>query len=356
MSGSLRRNGARAPVVIGTGFVALDVVIPPAEVAGQRLYAGGTCGNVLLALSYLGWGAYPVVRLKNDAAGERILEDFRCWGLNLDFVEADEEGSTPVIVHRIGRTVDGEAFHTFSNRCPHCCSILPGYKPVLTTTADGVALRLDRPQVFFFDRVSRAALVLAKACSERGALVVFEPSGLGTAKLFGEALDLAHVVKYSQERMGEVEELRSAKKPLLQVETLGRDGLRYRSRLPRANSSGWRFLKAIPIADVRDTAGAGDWCSAGLLHRLAGGGLEGVLQASKDHLENALGFGQLLAAWTCQYEGAREGMYSVNREQFLRETQSLQRLAVLSSTRDGEPTRLAEPTGCEFCSACSHAT
>jgi fructokinase len=356
MNGSLRRNGARAPVVLGTGLVALDVVIPPEGTAGQRLYAGGTCGNVLLALSYLGWESYPLARLKNDAACEWIREDFRRWGAHLDFVEADEGGSTPVIVHRIGRTADGEPFHTFSKRCPHCGAMLPGYKPILTMTAGTVTRSIDRPQVFFFDRVSRAALLLAKACSERGALVVFEPSGLGTTQLFGEALDLAHVVKYSHERMGEVDELRSAKKALLQVETLGRDGLRYRSRLPRANSSGWRFSKAIPIANVRDTAGAGDWCSAGLLHRLARGGLEGVLKASSDQLESALGFGQLLAVWTCQYEGARGGMYSVKREQFLRDTQDLQRLAVSSGNQEAKPTRVAESTDWGFCPACSQAS
>jgi fructokinase len=220
-------------------------------------------------------------------------------------------------------------------------------------TAEAVMQQLDRPQVFFFDRVSRAALLLAKAYSERGALIVFEPSGLGAPQLFGEALDLAHVVKYSQERMGEVEGLRSAKKPLLRVETLGREGLRYRSRLPRANSNGWRLLKAVPITDVRDTAGAGDWCTAGLLHRLAGGGLEGVLVAPGEQLEHALEFGQLLAAWTCRYEGARGGMYAVEREQFLRDTQDLQRLAVLSTTQEVELTGTAEPTDCGFCSACS---
>jgi sugar/nucleoside kinase (ribokinase family) len=353
MNGSPTRNNPWAPVVVGTGLVALDVVIPPEEAAQPKLWAGGTCGNVLLALSYLGWQSYPVARLKNDAACERICDDFRRWGVCLDFVEAEKEGSTPVIVHRIGRTADGKPFHTFSKRCPSCGAVLPGYKPVLMTTAEAVIQRLDRPQVFFFDRVSRAALRLAKACSERGALVVFEPSGLGTPQLFGEALDLAHVVKYSHERMGEVDELRSARKPLLQVETLGRDGLRYRSRLPRARRHGWQLLKAIPLRDSRDTAGAGDWCSAGLLHRLAGRGLEGALKASGEQLDTALAFGQLLAAWTCRYEGARGGMYAVDREQFLRDTEDLQRLVALSTAHDPHATRPDGPAVGGFCSACS---
>lgn len=47
--------------------------------------------------------------------------------------------------------------------------------------------RLPAAEVFFFDRVSRGALQLAKASSERGAVVVFEPSGVGDPNLFREA-------------------------------------------------------------------------------------------------------------------------------------------------------------------------
>src|SRR5947209_754778 len=107
MTGGSARIEARPPVVIGTGFIALDVVLPSAGGAHPELWAGGTCGNVLLALSYLGWQSFPVGRLKNDSAYERISEDLRQWGVRPDFLEADEEGSTPVVVQRIGRTLGG---------------------------------------------------------------------------------------------------------------------------------------------------------------------------------------------------------------------------------------------------------
>ena len=59
-----------APVVVGTGLVALDVVMNSDAHQPPRLWAGGTCGNVLTSLSYLGWQAYPVSRLNKDTAAE----------------------------------------------------------------------------------------------------------------------------------------------------------------------------------------------------------------------------------------------------------------------------------------------
>ena len=89
----------RQPVVIGTGLVALDVVIPNDLTVDPHVCAGGTCGNVLAALAFLGWQSYPIARLGADGAAKRITTDLRQWGVNLDFVSFDEEGSTPVVVH-----------------------------------------------------------------------------------------------------------------------------------------------------------------------------------------------------------------------------------------------------------------
>ena len=49
----------QTPVVVGTGLVALDIVINSDVHRPPQLWAGGTCGNVLTILSYLGWHAYP---------------------------------------------------------------------------------------------------------------------------------------------------------------------------------------------------------------------------------------------------------------------------------------------------------
>ena len=195
------------PAVVGTGLVALDVVITEDTSEAARSFVGGTCGNVLTVLSYLGWKSAPVSRLAPGVAAERVLEDLRSWKVSTEFVSLKEDGSTPVIIERIGRTTAGEPCHTFSWRCPACGAHLPGYKPVLATVAQGLTERLPDAQVFFFDRVSRGALLLAEACSAQGAVVVFEPSGVGDPQLFREAWRLAHVIKYSHERLRDIADL-----------------------------------------------------------------------------------------------------------------------------------------------------
>ena len=108
----LRSN--RNPVVIGTGLVALDVVIPSGVEADPQLRAGGTCGNVLTALAYLGWNSYPIARLSENGASKLVADDLRQWGVHLDFVTFDDDGSTPVIVQHISNSKTGSPTHLIS--------------------------------------------------------------------------------------------------------------------------------------------------------------------------------------------------------------------------------------------------
>jgi fructokinase len=173
------------------------------------------------------------------------------------------------------------------------------------------------------DRVSGAALILAKTFIERGALVFFEPSGFGATHLFKEAYGIAHIVKYSHERAKSFHGAVEGKGPLLEIETLGDEGLRYRNRICSVLSDGWKCLDACEVAELRDAAGAGDWCSAGIIHRLAYRGLRGFLQANDSQVKDALRFGQALAAWNCAYAGARGGMYAVDKKTFRLQVQGI---------------------------------
>ena len=311
------------PCVTGAGLVALDAVIPYGAGKPSQRLAGGTCGNVLAILSYLAWEAFPVARLKDDVAARNLCDDLRYWSVRTDFVSLSPEGSTPVFVHRIGRTADGEAVHSFSRRCPGCGGMLPGYKAPTAAAIEQILPAIPKPEVFFFDRASRGSLLLAKHCAAQSALVVFEPSGLGEPHLFREAVQVSHVLKYSHERLSEAEELLADCAVPLQIETLGKHGLHYRSRLRRAGSNGWRALKAFPAEQIRDTSGAGDWCTAGILHRLAQGGCGGFFATSRDEMTEAFRFGQALSAWICRFEGARGGMYQRTRQEFVEEVEAI---------------------------------
>ena len=73
------------PVVLGTGLVALDVVIADDATTDPILCAGGTCGNVLIALAFLGWDAYPIARLRSDSASKRVVERPETLGSKVGF-------------------------------------------------------------------------------------------------------------------------------------------------------------------------------------------------------------------------------------------------------------------------------
>jgi fructokinase len=326
-------------VSVGTGRLTLDVIVragaAPAEALSQ---AGGTCGNVLANLAWLGWRSYPLTDLGDDDAGERFAGDLRRWGVHLDLVRRVPGAQTPVIVHHI-RRAEGQAVHSYSSRCPFCDARLRYYEPVPPESVrQRLAVVPPRPAVCFFDRDSEAALLLTRHCAAQGALVVFEPNYAGPEVQLAEALAVAHVLKYARDKLPDLERRLDPAAPLLVVETLGAEGLRYRDGRPgtRRVAAEWRHEPAFPVAEVRDAGGSGDWCTAGLIHRLGQGGREGLWAATADDVREALRFGQALAAWNCAFEGARGSAYHGDRDGFIQAVRQI--LAGVTAPRPaGQP-------------------
>jgi sugar/nucleoside kinase (ribokinase family) len=346
------RSAMERPTILGSGLLALDIVTSDISGASPQHWAGGTCGNVLIALAYLGWQSQPVARLKSGPAAERILHDLKQWGVSDQFVSVAEDGSTPVIVEKITKGSGDIPRHSFSWRCPECGSQFPGFKPVLTSVAEEIAQNHGQPKVFFFDRATPGAMLLAKSCAKQGALIVFEPSSIGNPVLFRQAWEVSHVVKYSHERLSELPEIGVEGGPRLQVETLGEAGLRYRKVKPSGRGGRWSELRAFSVDVIRDTAGSGDWCTAGLVDRAGRDGASGLFNLSDDELQSAFRYGQALAAWNCGFEGARGGMYSVDPATFKRQVRR-----ILGDDSDGPAKRLAAPKGGnvqaeDFCLTC----
>lgn len=312
----------RAPTIIGTGLIALDVVIADSIHVPPLLCAGGTCGNVLTALAYLDWNAYPVARLRADSASKRVLEDLKSWGVRLDFITLGDHGSTPVVIQHIRRNKAGELSHSFSRKCPKCGTWLPWYKAVKAADVSGITDRFPAADVFYFDRTSRGAIEFARYAKERGWLVVFEPSSGSEPALLGEALRSAHIVKIASDRLEGNGGVLDAKEPLLLIETQGVRGLRYKFRRSKGNNR-WKKIGAFSHSAVLDTAGAGDWCTAGIIDRLGPYGVQGLMNASSDDVVAAITVGQAMAAWACQFHGARGGMYKSSKADFLKAVRSM---------------------------------
>ena len=311
------------PTVFGAGLIALDLVVSADPEAPVRAWAGGTCGNVLSILAYLGWDSYPVARLNGDAASEHVRADMARWGVHLDYASCTPTAHTPIIIQEIRRDRHGRPRHRFSWSCPHCGQWLPGFKPVTARAVEMVSPALSSASAFFLDRLSRATIDLAREAADRGAVVVFEPSGKATEKLMAEAVSTAHIVKYSDERLAGVQGLMSKESAtLVEVQTHGEDGLRYRHRLG-GSTPRWTRLPAIPAPRLADTCGSGDWCTAGIMAMVATGGAEGMRSSTPSALKEALRYGQALAAWNCGFEGARGGMYSVTTTEFQQQIERL---------------------------------
>lgn len=314
---------AAKPRVFGAGLFALDLVISADSEAPVRAWAGGTCGNVLTILSYLGWEAFPIARMNGDAASQRVKADMKKWGVKLDHASCAPPAHTPIIIQEIRRQKDGMPTHRFIWSCPHCGQRLPSFKPVTIEAVEAVAPDLENCSVFFMDRLSRSTLMLAEKAAEEGAVVFFEPSGKGDPKLFAEAMNLAHVVKYADQRFPELRgAVEDSSSILLEVQTLGSKGLQYRHKLGRG-LSGWRKVGAVQAPMLIDTCGAGDWCTAGLIAHAAGGGLEGLRKGGVVGIQSALSHGQAMAAWNCGFEGARGGMYAMDRNIFQSQVSAL---------------------------------
>jgi sugar/nucleoside kinase (ribokinase family) len=305
-----RPRKTRQRCIAGTGLVALDVVSEAGEVK-PLLFAGGTCGNVHAILSYLGWKATPIARLDDSVPGQLVSADLARWGVDTSLLSLPPLAKTPVIFQRVRKDRDGVPFHTFSFHCPGCGRRFPGFQPVtasalLSGSANGAARGAD---VFFVDRVSKSALLLAEIASDGGGIVVFEPASCDGSKTFNRMVELAHVVKYSHERLDELAVPRGSSKPFVEIQTLGRGGLRFRTRLPEMDRR-WHHLQAEPIVQLRDAGGSGDWLTAGFLYALTSGDGDRLEGVTREDLTKALCVGQALAAWNCQFLGARGGMYS----------------------------------------------
>ena len=327
------------PRVIGTGLIALDIVVGERSGRVVGAWAGGTCGNVLAILAWLGWEAYPVARMNGDAASERVCGDLAQWGVHLDWAKCLPAAHTPMVVQRNVEETGGRRNHRFVWSCHNCGSRLPRFKAITRDAVKVIEPEIGGTSVFFFDRPSRGTLTLAAAAAARGAVVMFEPSGNCNVELMTEAISVAHIVKYAEGWPARVyRRHEDGATPLLEIHTLGEGGLRYRHRFGRRVSR-WVHRSAFSVSRLEDACGSGDWCTAGLIARVAVGGHAGLVRAGARGVGAALTYGQALAAWNCGFQGARGGMYLVDRVAFD------EQIGVLMDTGRLEPVCVGRSSG-----------
>lgn len=303
-----------SPVVVGTGLLALDMIINGNN--HPTFKAGGSFGNVITILSYLGWDSYPIARLGNDDVATKIKNDLEYFNVNLNYISSENSTKTPIIIEKLYVDKFKIPKHSFRLSCPKCNSWLPRYKSILLKQVEKLLPKIPDASVFYFDRLAPGVLKLAEEYNKRGALIIFEPSKISDEKLLSKCLKICHILKYQDGAMKRHEKLIETTSIPLEIETHGSKGLRYRFITKKLTYSKWFHLRAYDVGEIKDTVGAGDWCTAGLIQMLGQNGSSSFFKlGQKDYLK-ALQFGQALAALTCKFVGPRGGMYLLEKNEF----------------------------------------
>lgn len=283
----------------GSGFVTLDLL--ESGIGNEfPVSAGGSFGNVMLILAYLGWEAAPILRLGQDWPAQQIMENFKQYCVQSSAIQLDPSVNTPVIIQhqQPGKAKD----HRFIHRCPQCTAFFPSYTPVKVTSMESHRDILQATDVYFFDRASPSAIRGAQIAKSAGAFVVFEPSSFGNEAQLAKAIRTSDVVKFSNDRSRD-SGAESLCHDVICIETHGALGLRF--RLPQVSGDHeWVWSSPVENKEIVDTSGAGDWTTAGMIHSMLTLGA-GRVHANREILEASLRYGQALAALNCRFAGAR---------------------------------------------------
>lgn len=321
-------------IVVCAGYMPLDIIRTSTGTVARR--AGGTAGNMTAILAFLGWHSILAGQAGEDAAGDELIADLRAAEVDTGQIRRAAGAWTARLVHDV--RPDG---HGFRYRCPDCNSPFPRSRPLNVDGAVACAKAHPSPDVFFFDRANAATVTLAEHYAAAGSVVFFEPSTPANAELFARAAAVAHVLKYSEGRSvsGFGDLGLASRRGQVRIVTHGAQGLEIHTAAGHI-----RRLPALATLTV-DTGGAGDWTTAGLIHRAVHNRC-----ITPDSVEEALRYGQALAAANCAMVGAR-GLMAFSRSTVRRRTREVLKHGGLTS----EP-RLAAtaplPAASGLCPSC----
>ncbi len=290
--------------VAGTGFTVLDRVYADGDLTDEAL--GGSCGNVLVSLAMLHRHVAPVLALGDDDAGFRLVDEFIQAGATTRYITRRSDLRSPVLAQELN-TALGQ--HEFSFVCPETREELPRYQPIGDAELASALNMLSRCSIFYADRLSDSILEAMRTAGAAGAVIFFEPSDFEEGDLFEEALQLATVLKYSEDRLGD--RLADRLHDCVRIVTYGAAGLEVRD----GGQTIW--CDAIDAPRVLDTCGSGDMVSVGVIDWILTNGFGTSSLKAADLLEGIVA-GQRLAAENCAYAGAR-GLFKKRGAGFVRE-------------------------------------
>ncbi len=290
--------------IIGSGIYYLDIIVVRDYPEWPQLRpfsdhtvleeVGGTCGNVMCMLSWLGWKAMPQVCLDNSPEGLKVSSDLRRYGCDCRYVTNTPEGGTSLLKCTHKKSPDGTKTISFRVGSPGG-SRFP--KRHFLRARDEAPAFLDKlsecPGVYFFDDPAAGHRLIARFLREKGATVYFEPSGIGT-KAELEAVGVSDIVKFSGDIIPDISFTERFADKLF-IQTLGSEGLRFKLR-----DGAWIHVTPVPCDNVVDWEGAGDWTTSAFLNELASSGTP-LSNHTEDSIAEALKAAQVVASKSVGY-------------------------------------------------------
>lgn len=302
--------------VLGAGIYNFDTIVkreyPDGFIPGKRNRfvehvvheeLGGTTGNVMCLLSYLGWDSYPIALFDEYPQGFQCKRDFERYGCDTRFVTNSPDGGTACITITHGLDKNGNYKKGVSKRHVPSSSFPRDKALKVKDEVPAFVEALDFvPDVFFFETLMAGWRVLAERLKEKGSFIYYELGKMNPKDLskYRKCLELSHVIKCSDEEVEDNSILDGLVHQLV-VQTLGKKGIRFRLR-------GGDWVELPPVPDkgpVVDTEGCGDWTTAGLIHALGKRNALNVETLTEDVVKECLMEAQEYAARNVEYVGTK---------------------------------------------------
>lgn len=290
--------------IVGSGLICLDIIYEKNDLDNSIYTIGGSCGNVISTLSYLDCSTYPIIiHKKNDITYKLFEEEINKLKINSDLILEDDNYRIPIIIQE-----NYKQNHKFKFKNPLKNEYLPKYKSLNDKTIEKIKNSKIIPDFFYFDRCNVSNLELVKFYKEKGTIVFFEPSKISNENIFKECLKYSDIVKYSQDRLENIDKYIIDITIPVEIKTLGHKGLKF-----RINKNSWIEQEAKKIVNIIDTSGCGDICTTGLLYYLKDNKL-----LTKENINNGLKIGQTMAAINCSFMGAKTFVDYIKKNDFLK--------------------------------------
>ena len=295
---------------VGSGNYMLDTIVvreypdgPAAKKFTEKdvlKEVGGTCGNVMCILAHLGLEAYPQASLDNSPEGLKMTADLQRYGCDTRFVTNTPDGGTTLlrVTHKLNPDgtpkVSVRAGSPGGSRFPKKKFLrVKDQAPVFV---DAVTAEFI-PDFYFFDDPAAGHRYIAREFRTMGTTVYFEPAVIAT-KADLECVALSDIVKFSGEQIPDTSFTDGLKDKLF-VQTLGKNGLRYKFR-----DGDWKSLPPVVNDHAVDWEGAGDWTSASLIFEIADSGKK-FADLDEDDIRHFLEQAQHFASESVSYLGPK---------------------------------------------------